>query len=97
LDTPGNVILKNDFGLLSRFILFRFFFYELETMLRAGFFTNTASITGLLSKKELIRAFFTVLVDHQCLCRTIDRAKAATCTFLFIDGEFPMILEPKPL
>jgi hypothetical protein len=64
LDTPGNVILKNDFALLSRLILFKFFLYELKTMLRAGFFTNAASSTGLVSKKELIAVFFTVWVDH---------------------------------
>jgi hypothetical protein len=60
-------------------------------MLRAGFFTNTAGITGLLAKKELIAVFFTVLVNHQRLCRTIDRAKGATRAFFFIDGKHPVI------
>jgi len=64
LDTPGKVVFKNDFGFLSSSILSKFSVYELETMLRAGFFTNAASVTGLLSKEELIGVFFGVRVDH---------------------------------
>src|SRR5512139_2646274 len=41
-DTPGEVVLENNLRFLSRFILFKFSVYELETMLRAGFFTNAA-------------------------------------------------------
>jgi hypothetical protein len=96
LDTPGNVILKNDFALLSRLILFKFFLYELKTMLRAGFFTNAASSTGLVSEKELIAVFFTVWVDQQSFCRTIDRTKGATRAFFFINEEHPIILGQTP-
>jgi len=64
LDTPGKVVFKNDFGFLSSFILSKFSVYEVEAMLRAGFFTNAASITGLLLKKELIGVFFAVSVDR---------------------------------
>jgi hypothetical protein len=66
-------------------------------MLRAGFFTNAAGITGFLAKKELIGVFFTVLVNHQSLCRTINRTKATTRTFFSIDEQNPILLESKRL
>jgi hypothetical protein len=97
LDAPGNAILKNDFGFLSSFVLFKSSFYQLKTMLRAGFFTNAARITGLLSKKELIRVLFASWVNHQSFCRTIDRTKGATRAFFLIDEQHPVIIEQEPL
>jgi hypothetical protein len=66
-------------------------------MLRAGFFTNAAGITGFLAKKELIGVFFAVLANHQSLCRTIDRTKGATRAFFFIDEKHPIILGQEAL
>jgi hypothetical protein len=66
-------------------------------MLRAGFFTNAAGITGLLAKKELIAVFLTVLVNQQGLCRTIDRAKGATRALFLIDEKHRVILGQEPL
>ena len=66
-------------------------------MLRAGFFTDAARITGLLAKKELIAIFFTVWVNHQSLGRTIDRAKGTARALFLIDADYPMILWQKPL
>jgi hypothetical protein len=66
-------------------------------MLRAGFLTNAARITGVLSKKELIGVFFTVLVNHQGFGGTVNRTKGAARALFFIDEEHPVILWQKAL
>jgi len=63
-------------------------------MFRAGFFTNAAGITQLMSKNELIETLFGDSQHVQRLGWTMDRTEAAPRTFFFVKDWKPVFLRP---